>query len=236
MRPRDPRRLLARHRRAQAGVVGCCLAERSSYAADGSVSSKQMAEVTLPRAEFDTPRSPEYPERLARTYWHFLTRISLGVLRVLYTETSREVVAFARPLVLLRFRAPEYEMEPRFGSVTWPIDQGLLVAPSGRGRGYLRLTVRRPEAMDGDGEVTATVSSEVVNFYALLAGWGWFARIGRVIYNETQLRIHILVTSAFLRSLANLDLEQSAIGALRGPANPDAPQRSPAASPGRGER
>ena len=116
------------------------------------------------------------------------------------------------------------------------VDQGLLVAPSGRGRGYLRLTVRRPEAMDGDSEVTATVSSEVVNFYALLAGWGWFARIGRVIYNETQLRIHIVVTSAFLRSLANLDLEQSAIGALRGAANPDAPQRSPAASPGRGER
>lgn len=235
MRPRDPRRLLERHRRAQARVT-ILPAERSSYAADGSVSSKQVAEVTLPRAEFDTLWSPEYLERLARTYWHFLTRISLGVLRVLYTDTSREVVAFGRPLVLLRFRAPEYEIEPLCGSVTWPIDQGLLVAPSGRGRGYLRLAVCRPEAMDGDAEVTATVSSEVVNFYALLAGWGWFARIGRVIYNETQLRIHIVVTSAFLRSLANLELEQSAIGALRGAANPDAPQRSPAASPGRGER
>ena len=229
MRPRDPRRLLERHRRAQARVT-ILPAERSSYAADGSVSSKQKAEVTLPRAEFDTLWSPEYLERLARTYWHFLSRISLGVLRVLYTETSREVVAFRRPLVLLRFRAPEYEMEPLCGSVTWPIDRGILVAPSGRHRGYLRLTVRRPAEVDGGAEVTATVTSEVSNFYPLLAGWGWFARIGHVIYNQTQLRIHVIVTSAFLRSLANLELEPSAVGKL----TPGALPRSPAASLGRG--
>ena len=210
-------------------------AEQPGYAADGSVSSKQAAEVTLPRAEFDKLWSPEYLERLARTYWHFLSRISLGILRVLYTDTSREVVAFARPFVLLRFRVPEYETEALRGTVTWPINRGLLVAPAGRDRGYLRLTVRRPAEADGAAEVTATVSSEVVNFYPLLAGWGWFARIGRVIYNETQLRIHVVVTSAFLRSLANLELQPSAIGALREAPNRDAPQRRPAASPGRDE-
>ena len=43
----------------------------------------------------------------------------------------------------------------------------------------------------------------------MIAGWGWFSRIGRLIYNETQLRIHVLVTHAFLRSLANLDLVES---------------------------
>ena len=85
--------------------------------------------------------------------------------------------------------------------------------------------------MDGGADVTATVTSEVSNFYPLLAGWGWYARIGRVIYNETQLRIHVIVTYAFLRSLANLDLQPSAVGSLR----PAAPPRSPAASPGRGE-
>ena len=190
-------------------------AEQPGYDADGSLSSKQVAEVTLPRAEFDKLWSREYLERLARTYWHFLSRISLGVLRVLYTETSREVVAFSRPFVLLRFRAPEYETQALRGSVTWPIDRGLLVAPSGRGRGYLRLTVRRPAEAEAVAEITATVSSEVVNFYPLLAGWGWFARIGRVIYNQTQLRIHIVVTSAFLRSLANLELQPSAVGSLR---------------------
>jgi len=231
MRPRDPRRLLERHRQARARVK-VLPALQPGYDADGSISSKQVAEVTLPRSEFNELWSPEYLERLARTYWHFLSRISLGILQVLYTDTSREVVAFRRPLVLLRFRAPEYDTQQLSGSVTWPIDRGILVAPSGRNRGYLRLTVRRPAEVDGRAEVTATVTSEVSNFYPLLAGWGWFARIGRVIYNQTQLRIHVIVTSAFLRSLANLDLQPSAVGKL----SPAAPQRSPAASPGRGER
>ena len=51
----------------------------------------------------------------------------------------------------------------------------------------------------------------------MIAGWGWFSRIGRLIYNETQLRIHVLVTHAFLRSLANLDLVESTVGALGEP-------------------
>jgi hypothetical protein len=58
------------------------------------------------------------------------------------------------------------------------------------------------------------VTSEVENFYAMIAGWGWFSRIGRAIYRATQLRIHIIVTHAFLRSLARMDLEQSKVGAL----------------------
>ena len=114
--------------------------------------------------------------------------------------------------MLLRFKAPEYEVDADGGTVTWPMERGLLVAPSGRGRGYLRLGVRRRPAPDGATEATAMVSSEVVNFYPLIAGWGAFARIGRFIYNQTQLRIHVIVTNAFLRSLANLDLEPVARG------------------------
>jgi hypothetical protein len=70
----------------------------------------------------------------------------------------------------------------------------------------------------------------VVNFYPAIAGRGWFARIGRVIYNQTQLRIHVLVTNSFLRSLANLELEPSVVGALA-PAAGSADRRevSPAA-------
>ena len=117
---------------------------RSDYAPDGSIGSKQAAEVSLPRAELDRIWSAEYLERLAATYWRFLTRFSLGLLRVLYTDDAREVVVLRRPFVLLRFRKPEYEIEPNGGTVTWPIEKGLLVAPSGRGQGYLRLTVERP--------------------------------------------------------------------------------------------
>lgn len=184
------------------------------------MTTKQEAEVTLPRSELDRIWSPEYLERLARTYWRFLTRFFLGLLQVVYTEEGREIAVFGlRPFTLLTFHKPEYETAGDCGTVTWRIKKGLLVAPAGRTKGYLRLTVRRPPA---DGEVhagtdliTGTVTSEVANFYPLIAGWGWFSRIGRHIYRITQLRIHIIVTHAFLRSLARLDLAPSVVGALR---------------------
>jgi hypothetical protein len=226
VRRRDPRRLVERRRRARARVR-VLSTQPSGYEPNGSLESKQAAEVTLPRSELERMWSAEHLERLARTYWRFLSRISLGLLRVLYTENSREVVLLTRPFVLLRFRAPEYEIESDRGTVTWPIERGLLVARGGRGRGYLRLSVQRPQVNDGSADVTIVVSSEVVNFYPMIA-----ARIGRFLYNQTQLRLHVVVTNAFLRSLANLELEPSVVGAL----SPASAQRSPAASPGRGER
>jgi hypothetical protein len=232
VRRRDPRRLLERRRRARARVRILHVPE-SGYAEDGAIGSKQAAELTLPRAELERIWSPEHLERLARTYWSFLTRFSLGILRVLYSERSREVVVLTRPFVLLRFHKPRYSTNAEGGAVTWPIDRGLLVAPAGRGRGYLRLSVRREQDDGADDDVTATVTSEVVNFYPLLAGWGWFSKIGRFIYDQTQLRIHVLVTHAFMRSLANLELEPSAVGSLA--VSPDARRLSRAASPGRDE-
>ena len=227
MRPRDPRRLIERERRARARVHIVPVAQPQSAAEEG-IGSKQVAEVTLPRSELERIWSPEYLERLARTYWRFLTRVSLGLLRVLYTEDSREVVVLCRPFVLLRFRAPEYAFHADGGTVTWPIDRGLLVASRGRGRGYLRLTVeRRPGGDDVGREAIAVVTSEVVNFYPMIA-----FRLGRWLYDQTQLRIHVIVTHAFLRSLANLQLEESRTGWF----SPSALRRSPAASPDRGER
>jgi hypothetical protein len=225
------KRPFERRRRAR-GRVNLVRQPRSEYEPDGSIGSKQVAEVTLPRQELDRVWSAEYLERFARTYWRFLTRVSLGLLRVLYTDTSREVVLLTRPFVLLRFDKPEYDVDAEGGIVNWPINRGLLVAPNGRGRGYLRLSVRRLPARGASDEATAVVTSEVTNFYPVIAGWGWFARVGRFLYNQTQLRIHVIVTNAFLRSLANLDLEDSVVGSL----SPGARQRSPAASPGRGER
>lgn len=229
MRKRDPRRLLRRRRLARARVR-ILHVPVSEYSPDGAIGSKQAAELTLPRADLEQLWAPENLERLARTYWSFLTRFSLGVLRVLYGESSREVVVLTRPFVLLRFRKPEYTTSADSGAVSWPIDRGLLVAPGGRGRGYLRLSVSRDPEAQGD-EVVATVSSEVVNFYPLIAGWGWFSRIGQFIYNQTQLRIHVLVTHAFMRSLAKLELEPSRVGSL----SPAERQLSRAASPGRAE-
>ena len=193
----------------------------SRHSEDGSVTTKQTAEVTLPRSELDRMWTPEYLERLARTYWRFLTRVSLGTLRVLYTEDAREIALIGRPFVLLRFHKPQYDIGNNRGTVTWPIEKGLLVAPQGRGQGFLRISVRRDPAAESGDEITGEVSSEVANFYPTLAGSGKYARVGRAVYRFTQLRIHIIITNAFLRSLARLDLEESVVGALKAGARED---------------
>jgi hypothetical protein len=199
---------VARRQRARARVH-IVRVPKSGYSEDGGVGSRQVAEVTLPRAELERLWTPENLERLARTYWLFLSRFSLGLIRVLYGDDSREVVFLRRPFVLLRFHKPQYELNRDGGTVTWPINRGVLVARHGRGRGFLRLSVRREPAPDDSREVTLLISSRVVNFYPTIA-----TRFSRWIYEQTQLRIHVVVTNAFLRSLANLELEESQVGAL----------------------
>src|SRR3954447_13859983 len=216
MRERAPLGAVRKRREAAARVhiVG---KPQNTSAPDGSVTTKQVADIYLPESELDSIWSIEYLERLARTYWRFLTRVSLGLIRVLYTPESRQIVFLGRPFKLLTFKAPEYETESRLGRVTWRIDKGLLVAPRGRGKGYLRIEVeRREDWSDGPGGVQiARVTSEVGNFYPMIVGWGWFAKIGRFIYQITQLAIHAVVTEAFFRSLARLDLAPSVVGAMR---------------------
>jgi hypothetical protein len=216
MRKRDPRRLLATYRQDRARVQICGKPQNSS-APDGSVTTKQVADIYLPESELDRIWNAEYLERLARTYWRFLTRVSLGLIRVHYGPDSREIVLLTKPFTLLTFHAPEYETEGGRGQVTWRIKKGLLVAPHGRGKGYLRIGVdRRDDPSDGPGGLqVARVTSEVGNFYPMIGGWGWFAKIGQFIYRITQLAIHAVVTDAFFRSLARLDLAPSVVGALR---------------------
>jgi hypothetical protein len=217
VRPRDPRRLLERRRRALARVE-IVESPGESSTADGSVTTKQVADVTLPRAELDKIWNPEYLERLARTYWVFLSRFTLGLIRVVYTPAGREVVLLGRPLRLLTFRPPEYDTEATWGAVRWRIASGILVAPHRRTMGYLRICVERPDPDPGGDEITARVSSEVANFYPAIAH-SWvprrLARFGAWLYKQTQLRIHVIVTNAFLRSLARLELPESVVGSLR---------------------
>src|ERR1700742_4374918 len=99
----------------------------------GAMRSVQRAEVTLPEAVLNTLWTPVNLERLARTYWRFLTRVTLGLIRVLYRRDERYVVLLAAPLRLLTFKAPEYEMDVEHGRVRWRIERGLLVAKHGRG-------------------------------------------------------------------------------------------------------
>jgi hypothetical protein len=187
-------------------------ARATSFDEHGAVHSLQAAELTMPVAELDAIWSPMHLERLARTYWKYLSRVTLGLIRVAYTPTERYVVLIARPFVLLRFRAPEYFMDDVRGVVRWRIRDGILVASEGHeGDGYLEIEVRRrPQAAPG--RATLHVEVEIASFYPAIA-----FRIARWVYAATQSRIHVLVTHGFLRSLANLELEQSAVGRFAPP-------------------
>jgi hypothetical protein len=170
----------------------------------GAVRSIQAANVDMPESDLVAIWTPMHLERLARTYWKYLSRVTLGLIRVEYTDTERAVVFLTRPFVLLRFSAPDYEITPDRGIVRWPIRNGLLVARPNYG--HLEIDVQRCPA-ERPGYQRAHVEVEVANFSPSIGRW-----IGRWVYTMTQARIHVLVTHGFLRSLARLELEESAVG------------------------
>jgi hypothetical protein len=168
----------------------------------GAVRSVQSAELSLPAEALAKMWSPMYLERLARTYWRFLARATLGLVRVRYAERQRFLVFVSRPLRLITFAAPEYELEPDHGVVRWRIERGLLVSRSGRGAGgHLQIDVRRLS------KTCLRVEVEVANFHPAIA-----SGIGRWVYNQTQSRIHVIITHGFLRSLVRRDLAKSRVG------------------------
>jgi hypothetical protein len=195
--------------------------DTSEDRATGAVRSAQGADLFLEVEELRQIWSPVYLERLARTYWRFLSRVTLGLVRVKYTEGERSIVLIGRPLKLLTFHAPEYEMSPSRGLVRWRIARGLLVSKRGRdGGGYLQIEViREPLGAGAAAHADEThveesvarsrlhVEVEVANFYPSIA-----SGISRRIYSATQSRIHVIITNRFLRSLARLDLAESRVG------------------------
>ncbi len=222
----------ARRRRLPGRAVIISPRESTVIAKDGGVRSVQMAELTVPLGDLERLWLPENLENLARTYWRFLSRVTLGFARVVYGINDRRVVALVRPLTLLRFDAPEYVLEDDHGKVSWRIRDGLLVARGGRGSGFLALDVRLlgPDPTDPD-KAKLRIEVEVANFYPSIA-----ANFSLPVYMATQSFVHVLVTHAFLRSLATLELADSKVGRLHAPpgatatwmpATPESPNGSP---------
>jgi hypothetical protein len=214
---------VARRRRAPtaARVLGVPTNDTATDS-DGAVRSIQGADLVMPATALDRIWNPMHLERLARTYWRFLSRATLGLVRVVYTETTRSVVLLFPFLPLLRFQAPEYRMDGTRGIVRWAIDDGLLVARPGHG--HLLIDLQRCGAEPGhQGCQRVHVEVEVAAFYPAIA-----SRISRWLYENTQSRIHVFVTHGFLRSLARLDLAESRVGRLTGV--DDVPDPPPAPS------
>jgi hypothetical protein len=210
-----------RRRRLPARAVIISPRKSTVIASDGAVRSVQSAELSLTTADLDRLWTAPNLENLARTYWRFLSRVTAGLIRVHYGADERSVVFLVRPLILLRFGGPEYVVESGHGNVRWRIRDGLLVARAGRGRGFLSLDVRRipdpaplpdGETAEENGHSTVRIEVEVANFYPAIA-----AGFSQPVYEATQSSIHVLVTHAFLRSLASLHLAESKVGRLADP-------------------
>jgi hypothetical protein len=205
--------LLVRARtRAQAGAPRARIERLTdSTAVDretGAVHSVQRADLLIEREALQEIWTPMHLERLARTYWRFLTRVTLGLIRVRYSGAGRSVVLLFSPLRLLTFKAPEYELDATRGLVRWRIERGVLVAQRGRdGAGYLQIEVSRAPAEESPGMELLHVEVSVVNFYPSIA-----SGLGLRLYNVTQSRIHVVITYGFLRSLVRLDLAESRVG------------------------
>jgi hypothetical protein len=173
---------------------------------EGAVDSMQEARLLVVAAALGDLWTRAYLERLANAYWAYLRRISLGVLRTAHDPDGGRTVRLAGAIGLLRFHAAAYSIDERTGSVEWRIDRGLLVAKSGRGRGFLRFDLVREGEPPPGAQAEITVRASVRNFYPWLRGTGRFARIGTRLYGATQLRIHVWVTQGFLRSISRLEV------------------------------
>lgn len=182
------------------------LTDDTRIAADGAVLSVQSGEVWLPSGELDLMWTPENLERLARTYWHHLSKMSGRTLRVMYTPTGRAMALFGL-IPLITFHEPDYDLAADRGAVRWRIRRGLLVSQRGANRdGYLQIVVERlPSVREGMGRCRVEVT--VANFYPSIAD-----RISRRLYSATQSRLHVTVAYGFLRSLANGNLVPSRVG------------------------
>jgi hypothetical protein len=209
------RRRRRKHLPARAVIVSP--RQSTVVARDGAVRSVQTAELTIDSEDLAPLWNAASLENLARTYWRFLGRVTCGLIRVVYGDNERSVTLVGRPLTLLRFEAPEYVLERDHGTVRWRIRDGLLVARSGKGCGFLALDVSR--LGEATGRMTLRIEVEVANFYPAIA-----EGFSMPVYEATQSAIHVLVTHAFLRSLAGLDLAKSKVGRLAafGPDGSDA--------------
>ena len=180
---------------------------------DGAVRSIQAADVTLPERgarplwNADAPRAPR-----AHLLEVPLARHPRAHPRHLHaTRSARSCCSRGRSCCCASTRRSTSSTRDR-GVVRWRIRDGLLVAKRGReATATSRSTsgaARRPP-----GRARVHVEVEIASFYPAIATW-----IARWFYPQTQSRIHVLVTHGFLRSLARLELEESAVGRFAEPA------------------
>jgi hypothetical protein len=199
--------------------------------AAGRARSVQAAELALRPDTFDAIWSVAGLDRVGRAYWRFLTRITLGLIRVVRTPDADLVVLLIRPAVLLAFGPPDYVLDADHGLITWQIRGGLLsvanpdppatttaatpttAAAPAPANGVLRIELRRLDRTRL-GRCAVRVEVSVVGFRPMIA-----RRFGPTAYARTQALVHVFVTHSFMRSLTRTRLASLEIPAEPLPAD-----------------
>ena len=143
----------------------------TTIAGDGAVRSVQSAELSVSEPDFERLWVAASLEKLARTYWRFLSRVTLGLIRVIYGEDERSVVLLARPLTLLRFGAPEYTSSKATATSAGRSATGSSWLAPGAAAAFCRSTFarsRRSTTAAGR-PPTVRIEVEVANFYPAIA-------------------------------------------------------------------
>src|ERR1700759_2955289 len=89
--------------RAVAGVIVHDPTDDTKIDPGGAVRSIQSADIDLPDKLLGELWTTATLERLARTYWSYLTFVTLGLIRVYYTDRERYVCLLIKPCKLLTF-------------------------------------------------------------------------------------------------------------------------------------
>ena len=158
----------------------------------GAVTSIQAAGILAagPRGDLDAARISSAWRGRTGT---FLSRCTLGIIRIRYTEAERFVVLLSARFVPALFRAPEYEMDADARHRALAHREGRArheVRP--RRRGYLEIEVRRrPPATRRPRPARRGRGRELLSVARLSGIGNWF-------YANTQSRIHVIVTHGFL--------------------------------------
>ena len=199
------------------------LHDDTSVDRSGAVRSVQSADVEMPVAALAAIWSPMHLERLARTYWRFLSRCTLGpgARRVHRGRTLRRAASAARSSCWRSAARVRDGRRPRGRALADRARRARRAA--GRRRRRLPRDRRQALADERPRARRLHVEVEVANYYPRIA-----STFTQWAYAVTQSRIHVLVTYGFLRSIAKLDLAPVEGRALRrdrrgaGPQRPDA--------------
>jgi hypothetical protein len=134
--------------------------------------------------------------RLGSAYWNEVERSTRGAVRARRTpESIVELRLFGRPPALLRFGAPEIEVEPTGISCTYPVLGGLLARAAG---GELVFEQRRSP--------TWCVRTLVRDFSPRFAGRPGRAGWRGFVYHQVQARLHRAIGRRYVARLVRESL------------------------------